>query len=71
MTQKTLVVQNKLAISLKVNTLDFNNNTEENLLISFCVSEAKTLINKINITDYAKVKGANFTSNEPINLNNE
>ena len=52
-----LVVQGKLTISLKVNTLAFNDNTEANLLISFSVSEAKTLINKINTTKYAKVKG--------------
>ncbi|MFQ3338067.1 MAG: hypothetical protein ACI9VO_000842 [Colwellia sp.] len=55
----------------KLNKLTFNDNNEKKISISFSISEAKTLINKINSTEHVKIKRANFTPNERINLNNE
>ncbi len=63
--------QKNCPLSEKLNQLAFNDKKHEDMAIIFSVNEAKTLINKIDASSTEKIKTANFTANERINLNNE
>ena len=63
--------QKNCALSEKLNQLAFNDKKHENIAIIFSVNEAKTLINKLDASSAVKIKAANFTANERINLNSK